>query len=130
MNRTAKITLVSALVAATGLATVGATAGWHERRGPCGGFEQEADPAMMKKQKGQADRFRDRDLNLTADEAKTLVEARLIMRGNDRLKVGQVTEKDEESYLVDIVTVDNSLVRQVEVDRDNGLPRRRFGPRR
>ncbi|MCG8069205.1 MAG: hypothetical protein JAY84_15225, partial [Candidatus Thiodiazotropha taylori] len=57
---------------------------------------------------------------------KTLVSARLIMRGNDRLKVGQVTEKDDDTYLLDIVTVDNSLVRQIEVDRDNGLPRGGF----
>jgi hypothetical protein len=52
------------------------------------------------------------------------------MRGNDRLKVGQVAEKDKDTYVVDIVTVDDSLVRQVEVDRDNGLPRGPMGSRR
>jgi hypothetical protein len=63
---------------------------------------------------------------LTAEQAKTLVAARLIMHGNVRLKAGQVTTNDEENYLVDIVTIDNSLVSQVEVDRNKGLPRGPF----
>lgn len=129
MNKTAKYTLISVVVAATGLAAVGATADWNGPRGYCDRFEQTGGPGMMMKHKGQRGRFADRDLNLTADEAKTLVEARMIMRGNDRLKVGQVAEKDTKTYLVDIVTVDNSLVRQVEVERDNGLPRGGFRPK-
>lgn len=69
-------------------------------------------------------KHRQRDLDLTADQVKTLVSAKLIMRGNDRLQVGQVTQKDENTYLVDIVTVDNSLVRQIEIDRNTGRPAR------
>jgi len=63
----------------------------------------------------------DRKLDLSAGEVKTLIEARMIMHGNDRLKVGKVSQKDDQTYVVDIVTVDDSLVRQIEVDKDNGL---------
>ena len=73
--------------------------------------------------------FSDRDLNLTVEQARTLMQARLIMRGNDRLKVGQVTEKDDKTLLVDIVTVDDSLVRQVEISQDSGFPRGPMGGR-
>jgi hypothetical protein len=62
----------------------------------------------------------DRDLNLTAAQVKTLAEARLIVAGNPRLKVGAVKEKDRDTYTVDIVTADNSLVLQREVDRHTG----------
>lgn len=62
----------------------------------------------------------DRDLNLSADQVKKLAEARLIMMGNPRLKIGAVKEKDAETYVVDIVTVDNSLVAQREFDKDSG----------
>ena len=62
----------------------------------------------------------DRDLELTADEAGTLVSAQLIMQGNDRLKVGGVVSQGEDTYAVDIVTVDDSLVMQIEIDRDSG----------
>lgn len=128
MNNVAKITAVS-VIAVAGLAAVGATAGWGEGRGSCdrGG---PGGPGAMMMHKGKGGRFADRQLDLTSDEARTLVEARLIMRGNDRLKVGQVSQKDDQTYLVDIVTVDDSLVRQVEIDRDNGLPFGRKGPRK
>jgi hypothetical protein len=62
----------------------------------------------------------DRDLGLTADQAGTLISAQLIMQGNDRLKVGGVVSQGEDTYVVDIVTVDDSLVMQIEVDRDSG----------
>ncbi len=130
MNKIAKYTAVSAIVAATGFTALTATAGWGNHRGNCERAEFRGGPSMMMKQMGKRGRFADRELNLTAAEAKTLVEARLIMKGNDRLKVGQVTEGDQKTYLVDIVTVDNSLVRQVEVDRNNGLPRGPFGPKK
>lgn len=129
MNKAAKITAVT-VIAVAGLAAIGATAGWGEGRGYCDRDEYRGGQAMMMKHKGKYGRFADRDLDLNAEEAKTLVAARLIMRGNDRLKVGQVTEKDDDTFLVDIVTVDNSLVRQVEVDRDSGLPRGPQGARK
>ncbi|MCB2106708.1 MAG: hypothetical protein KDE14_03355 [Rhodobacteraceae bacterium] len=66
----------------------------------------------------------DRDLNLTKDQAKQLAEAGLIMLGNPRLKVGKVTEKDADTYVVDIVTADNALVLQREINRHSGRPDR------
>ncbi|MET0067412.1 MAG: hypothetical protein ABW076_13785 [Candidatus Thiodiazotropha sp.] len=125
MNKRLKITLISTAVAASSLFAVvsAADAGWGARQGYCdrAAMSDYAGPGMQggMGKKGQP---MNRELNLSADEAKTLVAARLIMRGNDRLKVGQVTEQDENTYLVDIVTVDDSLVRQVVVDRNNGLP--------
>lgn len=128
MNKLAKITVVSAIVATTGLFAAGATAGWGEHREYCERGEARGGPAMMMKRMGKHGPFSDRDLDLSAEEARTLVEARLIMRGNDRLKVGKVSEKDSDTYLVDIVTVDESLVRQIEIDRDSGFPRGPVNP--
>jgi hypothetical protein len=125
MKKGLKVTIISAVVATSGLFALASTAdaGWGEHRGKCDRSGMEGVSGKMKG-KGNFGPGMDRELDLTDEEAKTLVEARLIMRGNDRLKAGQVTKKDEDTYLVDILTVDNSLVRQVEVDRDNGLPRR------
>lgn len=62
----------------------------------------------------------DRDLNLSADQVKKLAEARLIMLGNPNLKVGSVKEKDADTYTVSIVTTNNSLVVQRDVNKHNG----------
>ncbi|MET0029694.1 MAG: hypothetical protein ABW101_18835 [Candidatus Thiodiazotropha sp.] len=125
MNKRLKITLISTAVAASSLFAVvsAADAGWGGYQGRCdrAAMGDYAGPGMMNGM-GKKGQPMNRNLDLSADEAKTLVAARLIMRGNDRLKVGQVTEQDENTYLVDIVTVDDSLVRQVAVDRNNGLP--------
>ena len=61
-----------------------------------------------------------RDLKLTADQAKKLAEARLIVLGNPHLKVGAVKEKDADTIAVDVVASDNSLVVQREIDRHSG----------
>lgn len=66
-----------------------------------------------------------RDLALTADQAKKLTEARLIMSGNKNLKIGAVKEKDADTITVDIVAAsDNSLVVQRLIDRHTGRPHR------
>jgi len=65
-----------------------------------------------------------RDLDLTVEQARTLAESRLILAGNDRLKVGSVEAVDEETIVVEIVTVDDSLVVRREIDRDTGRQRR------
>ena len=127
MNKYAKTT-AAAVVAAISLTAIGANAEWGSKRGKCEAGDYRGGPAMMY-QKGKG-RIADRELDLTTEEARILVQARLIMRGNERLKVGQVSEQDEDTYLVDIVTVDNSLVRQIEVDRDNGLRRGPKGMKR
>ena len=122
---TSRNTLIAALIASTTLLGAGsvmaAKHGHHfddesgeyrqgcERRGGKHGFH-----------KGNMDP--DRDLELTANEAKTLVSARLIQRGNDRLKVGKVKQGENDTWLVDIVTVDNSLVRTVPLSSKTGHP--------
>lgn len=63
---------------------------------------------------------RNRDLDLTVEQARTLAESRLILAGNDRLKVGAVEAIDEETIVVEILTVDDSLVVRREIDRDTG----------
>ncbi|MGE4064993.1 MAG: hypothetical protein AB7E79_16635 [Rhodospirillaceae bacterium] len=63
---------------------------------------------------------RNRDLDLSADDVKKLAEAALVLQGNDRLKVGKVTEKDADTFAVDIVTRDNSLVVTREVNKHSG----------
>ena len=65
-----------------------------------------------------------RDLDLTVEQARTLAESRLILAGNDRLKVGSVEAIDEDTIVVEIVTVDDSLVVRREIDRDTGRQRR------
>ena len=119
MNKFAKYGIISVIVVGTGIAALGATASWGERHGFCDDDDYKRSGMMyrMKKHHG----FKNRDLDLTAEQAKTLVEARLIMRGNSLLKSGKVTEKDADTYLVDILTLDDSLVRQVEVDREKGF---------
>ena len=63
-------------------------------------------------------------LNLTTDEVKSRMERWLTWRGNPRLKVGEVKEKDADSITADILTKDNSLVERFIVDRHTGLVRR------
>ena len=60
------------------------------------------------------------ELNLTAAKVKTLLEARLIRHGNERLKVGKVVEKDAKTITAEIVTVDGSLVQALEIDKATG----------
>lgn len=67
---------------------------------------------------------RNRDLDLTVEQARTLAESRLILAGNDRLKVGSVEAVDDETIIVEIVTVDDSLVVRREIDRDTGRVQR------
>ena len=59
-------------------------------------------------------------LNLTTDDVKARVERWLAFRGNARLKVGEVKEKDADTITADIVTKDNSLVQRFIVDRHTG----------
>lgn len=118
MNKIAKMSVISVTAVVLGLGSLAAIASRGEHKEACEYGEHHERHGMMKYGKA---RFMDRNMDLSADEVKTLADAMLIMRGNERLKVGQVTQKDEQTYLVDIVTVDNSLVRQIEVDKDSGF---------
>jgi hypothetical protein len=58
--------------------------------------------------------------NLSARDVTKIFEALLAWHGNDRLKVGKVKEKDENTIIAEIVTVDDSLVERLAVDRKTG----------
>ncbi|WP_257286247.1 hypothetical protein [Endozoicomonas sp. SESOKO1] len=60
----------------------------------------------------------------SADEIRTLNEARLIMQGNPNVKVGKVTST-KDGYNVTIVTKDNSLVKEMMLAK-NGMPLERY----
>lgn len=67
---------------------------------------------------------KNRELGLTVDQARTLAESRLILAGNDRLKVGSVEAIDDKTIVVEIVTVDDSLVVRRNIDRGTGQMKR------
>ena len=60
----------------------------------------------------------------TADQIRTLNEARLIRMGNPNVKVGQVTPTAN-GYKVTIVTKENSLVEELDLAK-NGMPLERY----
>ena len=64
------------------------------------------------------------NLNLTTDDVKARVERWLTWRGNSRLKVGDVKEKDADTITADVITKDNSIVERFIVDRHTGFTRR------
>jgi hypothetical protein len=120
MKKLSKYTAIALITTAVGVGAASAS-GWGDRSERGAGCGHPQRMMMDKSQRMQ------RDLDLSADQVRTLVEARLIIRGNDRLKVGEVTPKDDNTYQVKIVTVDGSLVREFDVDKHRGL--RRFGRR-
>jgi hypothetical protein len=61
-----------------------------------------------------------RDLNLSTTNVKNYFERWLAWQGNPRLKVGDVKEKDADTFVADIVTKDNSLVQRFVINRRNG----------
>jgi hypothetical protein len=64
------------------------------------------------------------DLNLTVDQVTRRFERRLATNGNRRVKLGAVTEKDERTITVDIVTTDKEgLVQRLAIDRKTGAMR-------
>lgn len=60
------------------------------------------------------------DLKLTIDDVKTRFERWLAWRGNSRLKLGEVKDKDADTIVADIVTKDNSLVERFSINRRTG----------
>lgn len=61
------------------------------------------------------------NLNLSTDQVKSNIERWLAWRGNPRLKVGDVKEKDADTIEANIVTKDNSLVQKFVVNRHTGF---------
>jgi hypothetical protein len=62
-------------------------------------------------------------LNLTTDDVKARVERWLVRQGNQRLKVGEVKEKDGDTITADVITKDNALVQRFIFDRHTGFVR-------
>ncbi len=60
------------------------------------------------------------DKDLSADDVRARIERSLRWHGNERLKVGEVKELDDDTIVVEIVTLDDSLVDRLEVDRHTG----------
>ena len=96
--------------------------GYH-MRGWGGGYG----PGMMQGYGPGYDRRSDvqnnQTLNLSIDDVKSRMERWLTWRGNARLKVGEVKEKDADTITADIVTKDNSLVQRFIIDRHTGVYR-------
>ena len=62
-------------------------------------------------------------VNLSVADVKSYMERWVEGTGNPRLKLGKVTEKDADTITADIVTKDDSLVQEFEVDRHTGFYR-------
>lgn len=62
--------------------------------------------------------------HLSVDDVRHHLEHRLEWLGNPRLKVGDVTQADENTIVAAIVTVDGSLVDRLSVDRHTGVIQR------
>jgi hypothetical protein len=54
------------------------------------------------------------------DNVRSYVQRWIAWQGNRRLKVGDVKERDADTIVADIVTLDNSLVQRFVVNRRNG----------
>jgi hypothetical protein len=59
--------------------------------------------------------------DLSAAEVQHMMEHRLAWQGNPNLKVGEVSEQDNDTIIAEIVTQDGSLVQRLEVNRHTGL---------
>ena len=58
-------------------------------------------------------------MNLSAEDVRSYLGAQLDRLDNKRLKLGDI-QADDGTITADIVTVDNSLVQQLKVDRHTG----------
>lgn len=64
------------------------------------------------------------NLNLTANDVKGYLERWVAMSGNPRIKVGPVTERNDNTISADIVTTErDALVQRFSVDRSTGIYR-------
>ncbi len=57
---------------------------------------------------------------LSVEDVTALLERRLGWMGNDRLKLGEVSEQGEDAIVGEIVTKDGSLVERLVFDRHSG----------
>ena len=64
----------------------------------------------------------ERELDVAA--VSKVLTGKLAWTGNARLKVGKVEEKDDDTIIAEIVTLDGSLVDRLAVHRRSGAMRR------
>ena len=57
---------------------------------------------------------------ITVERARTILEGVLAWHGNPRLKLGTVQEQNEDTIVAEILTVDDSLVQRLAIDRATG----------
>jgi hypothetical protein len=61
---------------------------------------------------------------ITVERARVILEGVLAWHGNPRLKLGTVEERNEDTIVAEILTVDDSLVQRLAIDRATGTFRR------
>jgi hypothetical protein len=61
--------------------------------------------------------------DLSAEDVQHMLGHRLAMTGNPNIKLGTVSEKDDDTIVAEIVTQEGSLVQRLEVDRHTGWTR-------
>jgi hypothetical protein len=61
---------------------------------------------------------------ITVERARIMLEGALAWHGNPRLKLGTVEEQTEDTIVAEILTVDDSLVQRLAIDRASGEIRR------
>jgi hypothetical protein len=61
---------------------------------------------------------------ITVERARTILEGVLAWHGNPRLKLGTVEEQNEDTIVAEILTIDDSLVQRLAIDRATGTFRR------
>lgn len=59
--------------------------------------------------------------DISVEDARGWLERKLAWHGNPRLKLGEVTESDDDTIVAEIVTKDGSLVQKLAIDRHSGI---------
>jgi hypothetical protein len=57
---------------------------------------------------------------ITIERARTMLQGALAWHGNPRLTLGTVEEQDEDTIIAEILTVDDSLLQRLAIDRATG----------
>ena len=100
--------------------------GMEPEIGPSGGMEPRAmrQPGMMRSGgMGPALLFGPPAEGITVERARTMLEGALAWHGNPRLKLGTVEQQNEDTVVAEILTVDDSLVQRLAIDRATGAIR-------
>jgi hypothetical protein len=101
--------------------------GMEPEIGPSGGMEPRAmrQPGMMRgRGMGPALLYGPPAEGITVERARTMLEGALAWHGNPRLQLGTVEEQNESTIVAEILTVDDSLVQRLAIDRATGAFRR------